>query len=94
MGFREEIYCLTVDKVPAQDHWAVLVNSSYVSPGWNSGETDRHSKLDYIAFAKEDDLKTWISTNMDKVFKVIRVSPKTFKQEIIIQVTDNDTKSG
>ena len=81
----------TVEKVPPQAHFAVLVNEQYHShDGYSEREGGGYRAFDalhYITFDDEEALEYWILENhTKKTFMVIHVKPVDVKLKTVINL--------
>ena len=87
-------YCSEKKDVPAEEHWAVLKFVNVYVPGDERSQScpghgypasnERH--CDYLYFPTQEELESWIYLNSREDFVVLRVSPKTFRTKVNVNI--------
>lgn len=94
----DEIYVSQIKQLPAGEHYAVLVDSSFrYDDGYGEGphggaSYSTHESLQYIAFHDIEKLKEWILHNDEsqyggrKPYKIVRVKPLEVSKKVTIGI--------
>jgi hypothetical protein len=92
----DEVYVSEIKDLPADEHYAVLVNDSFsYNDGYDEGpgrsaSYSTHRNLQYIAFRDIEKLKDWILKNDNssyrKEYKIVRVKTLTVSKQVTIGI--------
>jgi hypothetical protein len=90
---RPIVYVKRIADIPADAHYAVIVNTTYVTPGYDRGDPNETvNDVSYMAFFDEVALVKWIKDQDEQrygskpVYKVVYIRPITIEKQVTVKI--------